>query len=202
MASYSTRLINRALEALDQTPVDFVDGNDLSSMPTRVRKLIGQYDHALRLTLKAIGRGEFIGRAVLSPLDAKGDFLFPYRFLLPEDALDFTDPDRTAELERSIELVGAVEQIVLKAKSDSALELTYVRRVNPDFLGAEAFEACGLNLAALVAWNMTGSRDHADRIENKAQRAIQIARGSVPRSSEDRPQRAGRMGYVRGGARR
>lgn len=199
---YSVKLINRALRALGESPIDEIDENDLDEQPNRVIKLLGEYDTAIGATLKAIGRGEFIRHITLSPLLADGDWKFPYRFQLPDDGLAFLDPVDCVDIEMAIEPVNGIDQAVVRASSDAALDLSYVRRVNPDLLGPEVFEALGLNLAAACAYQITASRDISARVEDKAAKAILLAKGATRASTEDTPRRHNRMAGVRGAWRR
>ena len=196
---FSLKLINRALRALNEEPIDEIDEEDLDGQPNAVIKLIGEYDTVIGRTLKAIGRGEFIGHVELTPLEMDGDWKFPYRFQLPDDGLVFLDGGGCG-LEMAVETVDGIEQKVLRGKSDEPLQISYVRRCSVDLLADEVFEAMGLGLAAASAYQITASRDWSARIEDKAQEAIRLAKGSAPTASDDTPRRYNRMGRVRGGA--
>ncbi|WP_303832346.1 hypothetical protein [Asticcacaulis taihuensis] len=195
---YSVSLINRALEALGEEPIDAIDPNDLSEQPNAVIKLLGSYERAIGQTLRAIGRGPFISHVTLSPLELPGDWKWPYRFQLPADGLAFLDPGPCVGLELAIEAVGGIDQEVLRSTSDGEIQISYVRRCDVDLLSDEVFEALGLNIAARPAFQIVGSRDWAKRIEDKAEKAIVLARGSLPGSTDDMPRRHNRMARVRG----
>lgn len=196
---YSLRVVNRALRALGEPPVDTLE--DMDEAPSAVVKLLNDYDTIVGAVLKKIGRGEFIAYATLSPLIADGDWNFPYRYQMPADGLVFLDPETCGEMEMAIETVAGVDQHVIKAKANGALNLAYVRRVNLDLLADEVIEALGLNLAAMSAYQITQQRDWSDRVEQKAKTAISEARAVTAGSTEVIPRRSRRMGWVRGGAR-
>ncbi len=202
--TYSVALVCRALEALNEPPIDTLE--DLDSLPGSVLKILGadgaNYWRTMGRVLKGIGRGSFIVHATLSPLSIAGDPKFPYRFQMPEGGLVFLDPPCGLGLELGIDVVGDVEQRTLRASDASPIDISYVKRVDPDLLEDEVFEALGLGLAATVAYQVTAQRDWADRVEAKAAEAISKARAAMASSTESQPQRRGRMGRVRGGARR
>lgn len=197
---YSMRVVNRALRALGEPPVDTLE--DMDEAPSSVVKLVDDYDDTVGATLKAIGRGEFIQHATLSPVAAPGDRKFPYRFQMPADGLAFMDPPEVAGLEMAIETVNGIDQHVIRSTVGVEIDLSYVRRVNLDLLSGEVIDALGLSLAAKCAYQVTAQRDWSTRVEDKAKEAIVLARSMLSSSTENRPQRASRMGAVRGGARR
>ena len=198
---YSVSLINRALEALGEEAIDAIDPNNLDDQPNAVMKLLRSYERTIGQTLKSIGRGQFIAHVTLSPQDdLPGDWKWPYRFQLPDDGLAFIDP-KCDELEMAIEPVNGIDQEVLRSKTDSEIQISYVRRCDVDLLADEVFEAVGLNLAAKAAYQVVNSRDWANRVEDKAMKSIVVAKGSIASSTDDMPRRYNRMAGVRGARR-
>lgn len=190
----SLKVVNRAMKALGEPPVDTLE--NLGDAPTRLLRVLDNYDGVVGRTLKSIGRGPFVKHIRLTPETVEGDWRYPFRFNKPSDGLCFLEPPKGVEMELGIDVVDGIDQEVLRATTSEPIEISYVRRCNLDLLPDVVCEAIGLALAAEVAYQFT-TREHAQRITEKAADAIPKARMETG-SSDDRPVRRRRMDHVRG----